>query len=361
MFTQQSGQIENALRSGGVPDISAKEMMQGVANCRSPLEHRGSAAFTRNPRDNRSLFPGQPPTGGTPNFYLSPSVIDRSVIINIPPWQHVPWTPIPYPDYPDWQPIPYPDWAAGQYQWDDVSVIINSPTYMGPVTTNNVTTNNVKSNTINNDGDITNNNTIVNEGPVTINGPVHHNHNVVNQSNVTNKNTVINEGDVYNEGATYTDVSYNYNTTNFGDTTNYGPTTVNQFFSSGPSEFSGDTYIAGDELNVTSVVVNIGGDTTTNVTIEGDTITIDGDTTFTGDVYFPDPSNPGGPPLGPLSVIQASLVTGIMWDGATLTKSYRTFTVLGTVGAEQTSTIVSGVACPSTPLGSSASNYVDMP
>jgi hypothetical protein len=356
MFTQQAGQIENALRSGGFPDISAKEMMQGVANCQAPLEHRGSVAFTRNPRDNRDLFPGNPkPTGGTPDFYLSPSIIDRSVIVNIPPWQYVPWTPIPYPDYPDWKPIPYPDWPGGQYPWDDTGVIINSPTYMGPVTTTNVTTNNVNSSTINNDGDITNNNNFVNEGSLTVNGPVHHNHNVVNQHNVTNKNTVINEGDVYNEGAAYTDVAYNYTTVNFGDTTNIGPTTVNQFFSSGPSEFAGDTYIAGDELNVTSTVVNIGGDSTTDVNIEGDTITFD------GEVYFPDPGSPGGPPLGPLTVIQASLVTGVTWDGATLTKTYRTFTVLGSVGPEQTSTIVSGTACPTTPLGSIASNYVDMP
>jgi hypothetical protein len=226
---------------------------------------------------------------------------------------------------------------------------------MGPVNTTEVTTNEVHSTTINNEGDIVNQGAILNEGPVTINGPVQHNHNVVNQHNVTNKHTVINEGDVFNEGQVHTEVAHNYNTINYGDTTNYGPTTVTQFFSSGPNEFAGDTFIAGDELNVTSTVVNIGGDSTTDVTIEGDTIT------FEGDVLLPDPSNPSGPPLGPIRALQVSLVTDVHWDGTSLTKTYRTILLLGSQGAAQTSTVVSGTSCPTSPLGGVASHYVDMP
>lgn len=355
MFTQQSGQIENALRGAGVPDISAKEMMQGVANCQAPLEHRGGVAFTRNPRDNRFMFPGMPPTGGTPEFYVPPSIVNRQQIINFPPWQHVPWTPIPYPDQEEWQPIPYPEWPGGQYPWDDTGVIINSPTYMGPVNTTNVTTNEVNSTTINNEGDINNQNAFFNEGPMVVNGPVNHNHNVINHHNVTNKKTVVNEGDVYNESAVYNAVAFNYNVTNYGGSTTYGPTTVEQFFSSGPNEFAGDTYVNGDSLTVTSTTINLGDTNTTDIFIEGDEIHFD------GDVFLPDPNDPLGPPLGPLVAVQVSLVTDVEWDGTSLKKKYRTITLLGSQGAEQTSTVVSGSACPTSPLGGVPSHYVDMP
>ncbi len=396
MFTQQSGQIENALRGAGVPDISAKEMMQGVANCQSPLEHRGGVAFTRNPRDNRFMFPGMPPTGGTPSFYVPPSIVNRQQIINFPPWQHVPWTPIPYPEQEKWQPIPYPEWPGGQYPWDDTGVIINSPTYMGPVNTTTVNTEEINSTTINNEGDITNQNAFFNEGPMIVNGPVNHNHNVINRQNVTNKKTVVNEGDVYNESAVYNSVAYNYSVTNYGGSTTYGPTTVEQFYSSGPNEFAGDTYIEGgdvfvegDTFNVDSTTVNLGDVTnTTTVNVAGDTInlgdansttvnvagpvtylgdsfttdlTITGDNIFFGgDIFFPDPGDPGGY-LPPLAGVQVSLVTDVEWDGTNLIKKYRTITLLGSLAAEQDDTVVSGTSCPSTPLNASAGNLVDMP
>lgn len=338
MFTKQSGQIENALRGAGVPDISAKEMVQGVANCQAPLEHRGGVAFTRNPRDNSNVFPNMPPTGGTPTFYVPPSIVNRQQIINFPPWQHVPWTPIPYPEQEQWQPIPYPEWPGGQYPWDDPTVIVNGPTYMGPVHTGTVNTNVSNSTTINNAGDINNQNAFFNEGPMIVNGPINHNHNVINHQNVTNKKTVINEGDVINNAAVYNAVAYNYSVTNYGGSTTYGDVTIN-----------------GDNFDVNSTTINLGDTSTTDVTIEGDTIT------FKGDVYWPDPSNPSGPPLGPIDSLQVNLVTDVEWDGTSLKKKYRTITLLGSQGAEQTSTVVSGSACPTSPLGGVPSHYVDMP
>ena len=324
MFTKQSGQIENALRGGGLPATSAREMMQGLANCQAPLEHRGGAAFTRNPRDNRNLFPGPMPTGGGPGFYVPPSIIDRRMFVSIPPWQNVPWEPIPYPDQEQWQPIPYPEWPGDQYPGDDLTVIINGPTYMGPVSTTDVTTNNLNSTTINNAGDIINQNAFINQGPVVNNGPVTHNHNVVNHQQVINKRTVVNEGDVFNNGTTYNANTNNYNTQNYGGSTTYGPTFVQRFYSSGPNFFGGDT-------------------------------------TFEANIFVINPADPSGPPMTMPGGLAINLVTDVEWDGTALKKKYRTVTLLGSQGVEQTATVVSGTSCPATPLNASAGNLVDMP
>ena len=368
MFTMQSGQIENALRGVGVPDISAKEMIQGVANCQAPLEHRGGMALTHIPQDNRFSFPGPtpPPAEPTPTFYQPSS----TNIINIPPWQHVPWTPIPYPDFPSWQPIPYPDWRGGQYPWDDTTLVVYGPTYMGDVTSNTTNTSTVNSETITNEGDITNNNAFVNQGPVINNGPVVNNQNVVNNRFVTNKNTVVNEGDVDNRRITTNYIAHNYSTYNHGETYHFGPTYLEEVYASGPNEFAGDTLIDGDSFNVTTTTVNL-GDENTVINVAGNTVNLgDSFTTdltitgvsifFDGDVFFPDPDDPGSF-LPPMSGLRVSLVTDVVWDGSALKKKYRTFTLLGAQSAEETETVVSGTSCPSTPISGSASNYVDMP
>ena len=389
MFTMQSGQIENALRGVGVPDISAKEMIQGVANCQAPLEHRGPLAMTKLPKDNRFLFPGMPPVAPTPNFYFPNTTYQPSAtnIINIPPWQHVPWTPIPYPEFPSWQPIPYPDWRGGQYPWDDTTLVVYGPTYMGDVTSNTTNTSTVNSETITNEGDITNNNAFVNQGPVINNGPVVNNQNVVNNRFVTNKNTVVNEGDVDNRRITTNYIAHNYSTYNHGETYHFGPTYLEEVYASGPNEFAGDTYIEGgdvfvdgDTFDVDNTTINLGDDVdTTVVNVEGDTFNVNnktvnlGDVTntttvnvagdnifFDGDIFFPDPGNPGGF-LPPMDGLQVSLVTDVEWDGTNLIKKYRTISLLGHLAAEQDDTVVSGTSCPSTPISGSASNYVDMP
>jgi hypothetical protein len=291
MFTLQSGQIENALRGGGMGETSAKEMVQGLANCQGPLQHRGSMAFAKNPRDNRFLFPGLPPTGGTPQTYVPPSIINRQTIINIPPWQNIPWEPIPYPEQEQWQPIPYPEWPVGQYPWDDTSVVVNGPTYMGDVTTNNIDSRTVNSQNIVNEGDIINRNQFFQGGPVLFEGPVIHNHNVVNRQNVVNNRIVNNDGPVFNNNVTHNRVSHNYDTHNHNTTNNYGETYLTTVHSSGPNEFAGDTYIDGgdvyvdgDTFNVDSTTINLGDETsTTTVNVDGDTFNVDSTTINLGD------------------------------------------------------------------------------
>jgi len=292
MFTLQSGQIENALRGGGMGETSAKEMVQGLANCQGPLQHRGSMAFAKNPRDNRFLFPGLPPTGGTPQTYVPPSIINRQTIINIPPWQNIPWEPIPYPEQEQWQPIPYPEWPVGQYPWDDTSVVVNGPTYMGDVTTNNIDSRTVNSQNIVNEGDIINRNQFFQGGPVLFEGPVIHNHNVVNRQNVVNNRIVNNDGPVFNNNVTHNRVSHNYDTHNHNTTNHYGETYLTTVHSSGPNEFAGDTdikggdvFVEGDEFTVKSTTINLGDETsTTTVNVDGTTINL-GDKTSTTNVF----------------------------------------------------------------------------
>lgn len=357
MYTLQAGQIENALRGGGA-DVSAKEMVQAMCNCAQPLEHRGSLANTKIPNDNSFHFPSFPPSEPSPNFYFPAP----QNIINIPPWQNIPFTPIPYPDYPEWRPIPYPDWPGPSEPVQDIGVVLVGPVTSGPVTTSTVNTTNVNSTNITNEGDLVNNNSFVNNGPVTHNGPVIHNHRVVNNRNVVNKKQVINQGPVFNRNIVHNAVAHNYYTYNHGDTHHYGDTYSQGIYTSGPNEFAGDTYLAGgdvtvsgDTFDVQNTTINLGDTDTTAVTIEGDSITL------LGDVYLPDPGNPGGPPLGPIAGLQVNIVVDVEWDGTALKKKYRTFKLLGSQAAEQTATIVSGTSCPTTPLSAAASNLVDMP
>jgi len=322
-------------------ETSAKEMVQGLANCQGPLQHRGSMAFAKNPRDNRFLFPGLPPTGGTPQTYVPPSIINRQPLINIPPWQNVPWEPIPYPEQEQWQPIPYPEWPAGQYPWDDTSVVVNGPTYMGDVTTNNIDSRTVNSQNIVNEGDIVNRNQFFQGGPMINEGPVIHNHNVVNRFNVVNNRTVNNEGPVFNNNVTHNRVSHNYDTHNHNTTNHYGETYLTLVYSSGPNVFAGDT--------------SIGDSSTTDVTIEGDEITL------IGQVFIQSPG--GGAGEGPYGSVSLNVLTDVDWDSGALTlkKTYRNISLIGSLGAAQEETILTGTSCPSTPLNASAGNYADMP
>jgi hypothetical protein len=366
MYTLQSGQIENALRGGGVPDISAKEMLQGVANCGSPLEHRGGLVMSRVPRDNGFMFPGMSPVEPSPSFYFANNFLsENQTIINIPPWQNIPFEPIPYPEYPEWKPIPYPDLPPDNRR--DTTVFIPGPVSTGPINTTEVTTNELYSTTINNAGDINNNNNFFNAGPVFHGGPVINNNNVINNNRVVNNQQVINQGPVNNNSITHNQITHTYGPTySYSDTTHY----------SGPHTFYGDTFIEGDKVTIegddvtiagdgviingddftaNNTIINIGGPSTTDVTIEGDTIV------FAGDVFLPDPNDPDGPPLGPLAAVVRQLLTDIEWDGTQLIKKFRTFTILGAETEEDDDVVVSGTSCPATPINAAASNWSDMP
>lgn len=204
MYTLQSGQLENALRLGGAPDMTAKEMVQGLANCQQVLEHRSNVELTK-PIVN--YFPTIMPAGNTFSF---PTVL-KNITIKVPPFQLKEWDPLPYIPLPPWQNNPYPAWP--DYGWDDLfhgdgarpepggppggpslkvaGGVSLGPTVIrdlncGPTTlselhvTGNTTLN--RNLTVNEnvrvhgdvyiDGDLTVKNNVSMEGPVTFNGPV---------------------------------------------------------------------------------------------------------------------------------------------------------------------------------------------
>ena len=303
MFTLQSAQIETALRGAGVPDLSAKEMMQGVANCQAPLEHRGQVAFTHQPQDNSNLMMVQV-AEGSPDFYLPPSIYvnQPQVTVNIPPWQNIPWEPLPYPNHPDWEPIPYPELNFPPIIFDDPAVMIGGPVQAGPIATPRVSAKNVRSGGIENEGDFINGNQFVNNGPAFFKGPVRHNHNVVN-NNVVNNN-VVNRGPVINKNVVHNRHVHNHRGVNHGRHTHYGP---NTFY--GPVQFGGA-------------------------------------------VQFGDSS---------MSSQTQTIVTDVEWTGSVLQKKTRSVTFLGTMDTESTTTVVSGVSCPTQPVSGPASNFVDSP
>lgn len=109
MYTLQSGQIENALRLGGAGDSSAKEMVQGLANCQQVLEHRSNVNLSK-PAVN--YFPTYQPAGNSPTFPL----INNNITVKIPPWQYKEWEPIPFVPMPPWQTLQYPEWPDWPWQ-----------------------------------------------------------------------------------------------------------------------------------------------------------------------------------------------------------------------------------------------------
>lgn len=310
MFTRQAAQIETALRGSGVPDVSAKEMMQGIANCQSPLEHRGQVAFTHQPRDNSNLMMVQV-AEGSPEFYLPPTVYlsQPQITVNIPPWQNVPWEPIPYPDHPEWQPIPYPELNFPPIVLNDAAVLAGGPIQAGPVTTPRVEAEAVESKSIDNEGDLLNGNQLVNFGQAVFHGPVHHRHNVVN-NNVVNNN-VVNRGPVINQNIVHNRHVHNHRGVNHGRHQHYG---TNTFF--GPVQFGG------------------------NVQIDADI--------FVGN-------------QGPLNLQTQTVVTDVEWTGTELRKKSRLVKFIGSMQSESTATVVAGVSCPTQPVSGPASNFVDSP
>lgn len=210
MFTLQAGQIENALRMNGAKDISAKEMMQGFANCAAPLEHRGPVALTQ-PVVN--LFPTLAPPIAPPGIRIT-GPQTKNVFIDIPPF--VPYFPpmIPYPPGDEWRDIPY---------FDPGSFHVPGPVNTGPLTAAEVTAGPVTTTNVTNSGDVTNEGDITNQGDTHNYGDtVTHNHTTTNTS--TTNQTVINNGDVINRGAVYNEVTHNYQTINHGPVHNHSET-----------------------------------------------------------------------------------------------------------------------------------------
>lgn len=210
MFTLQSGQIENALRMNGGSDISAKEMMQGFANCAAPLEHRGPVALTQ-PVVN--LFPTVAPPIPAPGIRIT-GPQTKNVFIDIPPF--VPYVPpiIPFPPGDEWQDIPY---------FDPGSFFVPGPSQFGPVTSDSVTTTQVTSTEISNSGDIVNSGDVVSQGDAVFAGDTK-TENLAVTNNTTHNRTVVNNGDVINRGAVYNELAHNYKTVNHGPVHNHSAT-----------------------------------------------------------------------------------------------------------------------------------------
>jgi hypothetical protein len=236
MFTLQSGQIENALRLGGMQDISAKEMMQGMANCAAPLEHRGPVALTQ-PVVN--FFPTITPPGAPPNVRISGPQL-KNVFIDIPPF--VPYVPplIPYPPADEWRDIPY---------FDQPILSVQGPADLGPVTSDSVTTGPLDATQITNSGDVVNQGDIINQGDTTNYGDTVTTNQTVQNTSVAN-NTVINNGDVINLGSVHNEVSHNYETHNYGPTYNHSETWMyDQINMLGPVVLQQPPVVAGLPVN----------------------------------------------------------------------------------------------------------------
>ena len=218
MFTLQSGQIENALRTVGVPDVSAREMMSGMANCQSVIEHRGPVALTQ-PTIN--YFPTIKPAGPT----ISPKFANdtKNTFVNIPPWQNVPFTPLPYLPAPAWQMTPFPEWPTTDYA--EPTLRVPGPSQLGPVDAPEANITNMHTTHITNQGDVINEGDIINQGDTyvqntTIDGRV-----TVQNGGVFNGPVTYN-GPVYNSSEANNNVVHNQYTVNHGPVENYGDVTI---------------------------------------------------------------------------------------------------------------------------------------
>lgn len=139
MFTLQARLLENA---GG------SQMAQSLGNCSAELSHRGRQA-------NRYVGDGLPndgvpPGGGAPWGGVTEV---RNITINIPPWQNIPFVPMPFidmasgfpnefkPPYHAGEPDPFPanDWAysvAGDSNLGDTQITnlyVNNQHFYGDV------------------------------------------------------------------------------------------------------------------------------------------------------------------------------------------------------------------------------------
>lgn len=190
MYTLQSGQIENALRMGGSDDVSAKQMVQGIANCQQLLEHRGNVDLTK-PVVN--YFPTILPARNSVSYPFT----QKDVFIDVPPFKMKEWEPIPYIPMPPWEQTPYPQWPEFGWQGLDRTQTLNVPggATLGTVVTKTIAAGEAKAGTLDVSGnarvgslgvagdvdvggrvrvggDLTvNGNTILN-GPVNMAGPV---------------------------------------------------------------------------------------------------------------------------------------------------------------------------------------------
>lgn len=287
MFTLQSGQIENALRTVGVPDISAREMMSGMANCQATIEHRGPVALTK-PTIN--MFPTIKPAGTN----ISPRFTNqvKNTLVNIPPWQNVPFTPLPFLPVPPWETIPYPQWPTTPLE--EPVLRVPGPVSAGPVSTPAASVTNLTTNNITNAGDITNQGDVINKGDVygdnvTVNNDLTVQNNFITNGSVTNNSTVINKGDTYNNSV------HNQHTVNHGPTFHHSETHFD-----GPNHIRGPNYINGPTY-------------IQNVTYVNGT---------------------------PLQVVNLDVVTSVTWDGTLLQKTVKTLRVFGSVLSEATTTVL---------------------
>lgn len=280
MFTLQSGQIENALRLSGMPDMSAKEMVQGLANCQAPLQHRGQVTISQ-PIQN--FFPALQPAGPQLSF---PSLNVKDITVNIPPWQNIPFTPIPYPEWPEWKNTEFVAPPA---------LVVDGPIQAGPVTSPETNTVNHNSTTIVNEGDLINGGDITNAGDTHLGGDVYIDRRVITQQTVVNKGPVFNDNTVVNRQEVHNEVAHNYYTHNHG-----------------PSYHYDETYFDGPNF-------------------------INGPTTVVGPIIVQ------GQALNPIPL---PVVTDVVWEDDALKVKKRNVFLLAVADAETTTTIIEGTACP---------------
>lgn len=241
MFTLQSRQIENALRTVNVPDVSAREMMSGLANCQAALEHRGPVSLTQ---PNINYFPTIQPPGPNP----APRFTDntRNVFLSIPPWQNVPFTPLPYLPAPRWQFTPTTGWQPSPIRTPTLDV--PGPISVGVVTSPKARITKIITKEIVNGPGPRGGDSEVPGGIHNAGDTVTHNQYVQGDTTIRNNLTVLNNSRF--DGPVQ-----------YGDTVTYeGPVYIdNSVFMAGPVFLPQNVNVGGQNLNVVpaNVVVNV--------------------------------------------------------------------------------------------------------
>lgn len=253
MFTKQSGRIKNAIMDMGGDNSSATQLVDAVSNCSQALVHSGPVSFdmppaTIAPDPGGGYFPngGNGLSGGG-----GPGMTE--IFINIPPWQQIPFVPLPYPTFPEWQMIPY---------LQEPAVTVAGPVQLGPVTAPEITTGAVNTNYmyVRNrtevEGDINVGGNTTTTGNTTTNN-LNVAYNTQIEGDVTTNGTVINKGIVYNNN------THNATTYTSGDATFDGPTNINN-----------QLFIEGNRVIVTkkTFVTNITNDPVSGLTVTFETI-----------------------------------------------------------------------------------------
>lgn len=130
-----------------------------------------------------------------------------------------------------------------------------------------------------------------------------------------------------------------------------GPATFGDTLDVAGAARLGGTLSVANAASFEGGVVHNGSVTNNGDTIQNGPVTFNGDVTFTGDGLEP----------VPLALVPVRVVTDISWSNDELRQTSQIVYVARVTSAQSIDVVVSGTACPATPLDASSSNFGDMP